>query len=253
VGSAQRAEAAKIFLRAARCPLRAGFPGFFAPNEPSKESPSSRDRFAAHMRRTILILAAFAALPVCAEQRFSAADVPGIGIHKTGKIVISNTSKTINAVRVAGNVHETLVSFQATLPRVPVAMSAYISSAVSSAITDAAQTHGVDARLLTAVARRESAFNENALSPAGAVGVMQLMPATARILGVNVYDTRDNIFGAARYLRSLLDTFHGDLDLTLAAYNAGPGAVHKFGGVPPYRETQAYVRSVRAAYESALR
>jgi soluble lytic murein transglycosylase-like protein len=246
VGSAQRAEAAKILLRAARCPLPADF---FAGNEPSKESPSSRDRFSAHMRRTILVLAAIAALPVCAEQRFSAADVPGIGIHKTGKIVISNTSRSINAIRVAGNVHETLVSFQATLPRVPIALPSHISAAIE----DAAQTHGVDARLLTAVARRESAFNENALSPAGAVGVMQLMPATARILGVNAYDTRDNIFGAARYLRSLLDTFHGDLDLTLAAYNAGPGAVHKFGGVPPYRETQAYVRSVRASYESALR
>jgi soluble lytic murein transglycosylase-like protein len=201
------------------------------------------------MRRALLLLAAVGAISTQAQQRFSAADLPGIGIHKTGKIVISNTSTSINAIRVAGNVHETLVSFQATLPRVPIAMPSYISSAIE----DAAQTHGVDARLLTAVARRESAFNENALSPAGAVGVMQLMPATARMLGVNVYDARDNIFGAARYLRSLLDTFHGDLDLTLAAYNAGPGAVHKFGGVPPYRETQAYVRSVRAAYESASR
>src|SRR5258706_10299851 len=174
------------------------------------------------MRKALILLAAIGALSTQAQQRFSAADVPGIGIHKTGRIVISNTSTSISAVRVAGNVHETLVSFQATLPRVPIAMPATISSAIE----DAAQTHGVDARLLTAVARRESAFNENALSRAGAVGVMQLMPATARILGVNVYDTRDNIFGAARYLRSLLATFHGDLDLTLAAYNAGPGPVH---------------------------
>jgi soluble lytic murein transglycosylase-like protein len=96
-------------------------------------------------------------------------------------------------------------------------------------------------------------MNENAVSRAGAVGVMQLMPRTAAMLGVNAWDTRDNIFGAAQYLRRLLDTFHGDLDLTLAAYNAGPGAVQKYGGVPPYRETQAYVKAVRAAYQNALR
>jgi len=83
---------------------------------------------------------------------------------------------------------------------------------------------------------------------------MQLMPATARYLGVaNVFDTRDNIFGGARYIRTLLDAFNGDLDLALAAYNAGPGAVQKFGGVPPYRETQNYVKRVRSAYEASLR
>ncbi|HVG24647.1 MAG TPA: lytic transglycosylase domain-containing protein, partial [Thermoanaerobaculia bacterium] len=69
----------------------------------------------------------------------------------------------------------------------------------------------------------------------------------------DVFDARQNIFGGARYLRTLLDTFNGDLDLTLAAYNAGPGAVEKHHGVPPYRETQAYVAAVRAAYEAALR
>jgi soluble lytic murein transglycosylase-like protein len=79
------------------------------------------------------------------------------------------------------------------------------------------------------------------------------MPATAQYLGVrNVFDARENIFGGARYLRTLLDTFNGDLDLTLAAYNAGPGAVVKHHGVPPYRETRAYVAAVRATYEKSL-
>jgi soluble lytic murein transglycosylase-like protein len=79
------------------------------------------------------------------------------------------------------------------------------------------------------------------------------MPATAEYLGVrNVFDARENIFGGTRYLRTLLDTFGGDLDLALAAYNAGPGAVAKYRGVPPYRETQEYVAAVKATYERSL-
>ena len=82
---------------------------------------------------------------------------------------------------------------------------------------------------------------------------MQLMPATARFVGVtDVFDARQNIFGGTRYLRTLLDTFDGDLDLTLAAYNAGPGAVQKYKGIPPYRETRAYVKAVRATYEASM-
>ena len=176
------------------------------------------------MRKRILIILAAAAVPVCAQQKFSAADVPGLHLRKTGTIVITNAT-------IAGYAH----------------------ARISEAIEAAALANNVDARLLTAIARRESAFREDALSHAGAVGIMQLMPATARVLGVNAYDTRENIFGAAHYLRRLLDTYRGDLDLTLAAYNAGPGAVQKFGGIPPYRETQAYVKSVRAAYETARR
>ena len=106
---------------------------------------------------------------------------------------------------------------------------------------------------IAAVAHRESAFNPRAVSAVGAGGLMQLMPATARYLGAtDVFDARQNVNAGAKYLRMLLDTFHGDLDLTLAAYNAGPGAVQKYNGVPPYRETQAYVRSIRSNYERAL-
>lgn len=124
---------------------------------------------------------------------------------------------------------------------------------LSSVIDQAARMHILDPRLIAAVASRESAYDPRAVSPAGACGIMQLMPATARFLGMNdVFDIRENVFAGTRYLRKLLDTFHGDLDLSLAAYNAGPGAVQRYNGVPPYRETQRYVKAVRAAYERAL-
>jgi soluble lytic murein transglycosylase-like protein len=95
--------------------------------------------------------------------------------------------------------------------------------------------------------RRESRFNQSAVSPVGACGLMQLMPATARVLGItDIFDARQNIFGGTQYLRRLLDTYQGDLNRVLAAYNAGPGAVEKYNGVPPYAETRAYVASIRA-------
>lgn len=113
-----------------------------------------------------------------------------------------------------------------------------------SAIGIAANAARLSPALVEAVAWRESRMTPGAVSPAGAVGEMQLMPATARALGVDPWDSRQNYLGGAAYLRALLDHYHGDLVLTLAAYNAGPAAVSRFGGVPPYRETQAYVAGV---------
>ena len=98
--------------------------------------------------------------------------------------------------------------------------------------------------LLKAVAKTESGFRPDAVSRAGAIGIMQLMPGTARGLGVtDIYDPMDNIMGGAKYLRQLIDRF-GDLQLALAAYNAGPSNVTRYGGIPPFRETQNYVRKV---------
>jgi soluble lytic murein transglycosylase-like protein len=114
-------------------------------------------------------------------------------------------------------------------------------------ITAAAQRNGLDPALLAGLIKQESGFNPNAGSPAGAQGLTQLMPGTARGLGVtNLHDPAQSIEGGARYLAEQLKTFHGDVARGLAAYNAGPGAVQRYGGVPPYAETQNYVRVVQA-------
>lgn len=111
-------------------------------------------------------------------------------------------------------------------------------------ISAAASEFAVDPKLVEAVAWRESRFRQSARSSRGATGVMQLMPATARDLGVDATDMGQNIRGGALYLRQMLGQFGGDVKLALAAYNAGPGAVRKHGGVPPYAETQAYVTAI---------
>ncbi len=138
------------------------------------------------------------------------------------------------------------------LPEGGVAATGAVSSNVSGAtpyanlFAQASQKHGVPADLLVAVARQESAFNPRAVSPAGAQGIMQLMPGTAAGLGVtNSFDPAQAIDGAAKLLKSLLSEF-GRTDLALAAYNAGPGAVHRYDGIPPYAETQNYVRRIMA-------
>lgn len=117
---------------------------------------------------------------------------------------------------------------------------------IRSLINKAAQRVGLSPALVGAVAQVESGFNPGAISPAGAIGVMQLMPSTAAGLGVNPYDPEQNIYGGAQYLRYQVDRFNGNIPKALAAYNAGPGAVEKYNGIPPYRETREYVSCVMA-------
>lgn len=120
---------------------------------------------------------------------------------------------------------------------------------LEGAFEEAAVGCDVPLSLLRAVARVESNFNPRARSRVGAMGVMQLMPKTARAMGVrNPYDARENVLGGARYLRLLSDQWKGDVVLTLASYNAGPEAVRRHHGVPPYAETQRYVRRVMQHY-----
>jgi len=118
------------------------------------------------------------------------------------------------------------------------------SADVRLAIAGAAERYGLSRELVEAVAWQESRLRHAAVSPKGAVGVMQLTPGTARDLGVDPRDLGQNIAGGAAYLAQLLRRYDGDLKLSLAAYNAGPGAVDRHRGVPPYRETQAYVASI---------
>jgi len=114
-------------------------------------------------------------------------------------------------------------------------------------ISEACARYGVDKDLVTAVVARESAGNPYAVSPKGAKGLMQLMDGTAREMGVKYsFSPAENIDGGVKYLKNMLDAFGGDERLALASYNAGPGAVRKYNGVPPYRETQEYVRAVLA-------
>jgi soluble lytic murein transglycosylase-like protein len=112
------------------------------------------------------------------------------------------------------------------------------------AVIPAAQSARLSEALIEAIAWRESRFQAGAVSRAGALGEMQLMPATARRLGVDPHDSRQNVFGGAAYIRALMERYDGDVIKTLAAYNAGPGAVDHYGGVPPFRETKAYVADI---------
>lgn len=118
-------------------------------------------------------------------------------------------------------------------------------------IADVAQRYNLDAGLMKAIMHTESGFNPNARSPVGAQGLMQLMPATARRFNVNnAWDPAQNIEGSAKYLRWLLNRFNGRVDHVLAGYNAGEGNVDKYGGIPPFRETQDYVKRVLSRYNN---
>jgi soluble lytic murein transglycosylase-like protein len=125
------------------------------------------------------------------------------------------------------------------------------SDTLNDYFEEASETYDVDMKLLKCIALVESSFNPDDTSSSGAMGVMQLMPDTASELGVeDPYDAYQNIMGGAKYISQLLDKYDGDIALAAAAYNAGPGAVSKYDGIPPFEETQNYVTKVLSYYNS---
>lgn len=125
------------------------------------------------------------------------------------------------------------------------------SNNIDQIINQAAQQYSVPAKLIKAVIQQESSFNTNAVSKTGAAGLMQLMPGTAKSLGVSdVFDPGQNVLAGSKYLKQLLDKYDGKIDLALAAYNAGPANVDKYGGIPPFEETTNYVRKVSDLYNA---
>jgi len=144
----------------------------------------------------------------------------------------------------------------APTPTQPSALPPPAPKSTREHLHDAAEMTGLPPEILLSIAKIESAFQTNAVSPKGAIGVMQLMPGTARALNVNPHDPKENIEGGARLLRELLIKYQNYPDQVyraLSAYNAGPGAVQKYNGIPPYRETQAYVEKVLTEYDRLKR
>lgn len=145
----------------------------------------------------------------------------------------------------------TRVPFAEQLARVGQRQTVSGAAELEPIVRQAGATWGVDPGLIDAVIRAESGYNAVAVSRGGALGLMQLMPGTAEALGVsNALDPVENVFAGTRYLRAQLDAF-GDVALALAAYNAGPAAVRRYGGIPPYPETQAYVQRVLGCWQRA--
>lgn len=180
-------------------------------------------------RAAALLAVAAAALGTCVE---------------AGVLVITRPGGTPTIV----NVPDTVRSRNASVPQ----GSSLGRSELWPTVQETARSHGVDPALVDLIIRMESGYNPSAVSPKGARGVMQLMPTTASLYGVrNPFDAKENIRGGVRYLKDLLERFGSNLGFALAAYNAGPDAVQKHGGVPPYAETQSYVSAILGAYQGA--
>lgn len=161
-----------------------------------------------------------------------------------------NSTKVTNQMN---NIFQNILQLASTTKTTRLSQNLNATGSMDDIFVEASNTYGVPVNLLKAVAKAESDFQADEVSPAGAIGVMQLMPATAQSLGVtDPYDARSNIMGGAKYLAQKLQQYNGNVELTLAAYNAGSGNVAKYGGVPPFTETQNYIKRVMAYAQESL-
>ena len=184
-----------------------------------------------------------------AEKRWKRVPPPTAGAMRAARSAAAEVEKVLGAVPTRASGQANADSDVSPDNRELIGARAISSAELDKIIADAAARNNVDVNLVRAVIKVESNFNPSARSRKGAMGLMQLMPGTARTLNVsNPYDPQQNVDAGVRHLKSLLDTYNGDLNRSLAAYNAGAGAVDRSHGVPPYAETRSYVRRIKTLY-----